>query len=75
MLITGGSGSRKINVLLNLIYHQEKDDDYIINKIYLYAKDKNESNYQSLIRKREKVILKHFNDAKPFIEYLLNYLY
>lgn len=34
-LITGGSGSGKTNVLLNLIYYREDDD--IINKIYLYA--------------------------------------
>ena len=35
ILITGSSGSGKTNVLLNLIYYREDDD--IINKIYLYA--------------------------------------
>ena len=34
ILITGGSGSRKTNTLLNLINEQED-----IDKIYLYAKD------------------------------------
>ena len=42
ILIIGGSGSRKTNVLLNLIKHQRRD----INKIYLYAKEPFESKYQ-----------------------------
>ena len=37
MLIIGGSGSEKKNVLLNLII--EQDTDNLIDKIYLYAKD------------------------------------
>ena len=41
-----------------------------INKIYLYAKDPYEAKYQLLIKKREITGLKHFNDAKFFIEYL-----
>ena len=69
ILIIGGSRSGKTNVLLSLICHQEKDDDGIINTIYLYVKDKYASNYQSLISKRESGILKHFNDGKPFIEH------
>ena len=40
-IIIGGSGSGKINALLNLI-KQQNDDDYIINKIYLYVNDPNE---------------------------------
>ena len=48
ILITGGSGSGKTNVLLNLI---EKQPD--IDKIYLYAKDPYEAKYQYLINKRE----------------------
>ena len=34
IIIVGGSGSGKINALLNLI-KQQNDDDYIIDKIYL----------------------------------------
>ena len=34
MLIIGGSGSGKVNALLNLISHQPD-----IDKIYLYARD------------------------------------
>ena len=41
ILIIGGSGSGKTNALLNLI--REKDNDMLIDKIYLYAKDLNES--------------------------------
>ena len=41
MLIIGGSGSRKRNLLLNLIENQQD-----IDKIYLYAKDPYESKYQ-----------------------------
>ena len=40
MLIIGGFGSGKTNVLLNLI--EEQDSDEIIDKIDLYAKDINE---------------------------------
>ena len=50
ILIIGGSGSGKTNVLLNLI---EKQSD--IDKIYLYAKDPYEAKYQYLINIREKV--------------------
>ena len=39
MLITGGSGSGKTNALLNLI--KEQDNNNIIDKMYLYAKDLN----------------------------------
>ena len=48
---SGGSGSRKTNVLLNLIKHQRPDFD----KIYLYVKDPFRSKYQLLINGREKV--------------------
>ena len=59
ILIIGGSGSGKINVLLNLINNQSD-----INKIYLHAKGPYEEKYQYLINKCEKVGLKHFNDPK-----------
>ena len=64
ILIIGGSGSGKANVLLNLIENQSD-----IDKIYLYAKDPNESKCQYLINKREVVRINHFNDPKAFIEY------
>ena len=44
MLITGCSGSRKKNSLLNLI--KEKNSNHLIDKIYFYAKDLNEPKYQ-----------------------------
>ena len=61
ILIIGGSGSGKTNLLLNLIENQPN-----IDKIYLYAKDPYEAKYQCLINKRENVEIYHFND---FIEY------
>ena len=64
ILIIGGSGSGKTNVLLNLI---EKQPD--IDKRYLYAKDPYKAKYQYLINIHEKVGLKRFNDLKAFIEY------
>ena len=64
ILIVGGSGSGKTNVLLNLIENQPD-----IDKIYLYAKDLHEAKYQYLINKREGVGIDHFNDPKAFIEY------
>ena len=65
ILLTGGSGSGKTNVLLNLIENQPD-----INKIYLYAEDPYEAKYEYLINKREGVGINHFNDPKGFIEYL-----
>ena len=47
ILIIGGSGSGKRNSLCNLINHQQD-----INKVYLYAKDLHEPNYQFLIKKQ-----------------------
>ena len=64
ILIVGSSGSGKTNALLNLIDNQPD-----IDKIYLYAKDPYEDKYQFLIKKRESIGLKHFNDPKAFIEY------
>ena len=55
ILIIGGSGSGKTNLLLNLIENQPD-----IDKIYLYAND---------LYKRECVGINHFNDSKAFIEY------
>ena len=40
-----------------------------IEKMYLYAKDLLESEYEYLIRNRENTGIKHLNDSKAFIEY------
>ena len=63
ILIIGGSGSGKPNILFNLI-NKQKD----IDKIYLYAKDLNEPKYEYLIKNRENAGIKHLNDSKAFIE-------
>ena len=47
-LIIGGTGSGKINTLLNSINNQLD-----IDKIYLYAEDPYEDNYQFLIKKKK----------------------
>ena len=66
MLIIGPSGSGKTNTLLNL---KQQDNNNLIDKIYLYAKDLSEPKYQFLIRKREDAGIKNVNDPSPFIEY------
>ena len=48
ILIIGGSGSGKTNVLLNLMNNQPD-----IDQIYLNAKDPFEAKYQFLINKKE----------------------
>ena len=53
-LISGPSGSGKTNYLLNSI----QKDNYIIDKIYLYAKDLEGPKYQFLINKREQAGIK-----------------
>ena len=57
ILIIGGSGSGKTNLLLNLIENQPD-----IDKIYLYAKDPYESKYQNLINKGDGIGINHFNN-------------
>ena len=64
ILIIGGSGTGKTNVLLNLINNKQD-----IDKIYPYAKDSYEDKYQYLINKRESAGLKHLNNSKAFVEY------
>ena len=64
ILIIEGSVSWKINSLFNLINHQP-----YIHKIYLYAKDLNQGKHQFLIKKREDIRAKHFDDSKTFTEY------
>ena len=46
-LVIGDSGSGKTNSLLNLIRQQENDE--LIGKIYLYAKDLNEQTNKQTI--------------------------
>ena len=65
IVIIGGSGSGKSNVLLNLIKHQQPD----IDKIYLYVKGALESKYQLFINGREKVGIKNLKNPKAFIDY------
>ena len=60
-LIIGGSG--KTNALLNLV--KEQDD---IDKIYLYAKDLSETEYEFLIKNCKNVGIKHLNNPNAFIE-------
>ena len=64
ILVIGSSGSGKTNALLNLIDNQPD-----IDKIYLYAKDPYEANYQYLTNIPEKVGIDHFDDPEAFIEY------
>ena len=54
-----------IDALLNLI----QQDNNVIDKIYLYAKDLDEPEYQFLIKKRENAGIKHLNDPTAIIEY------
>ena len=64
ILIMGGSGSGKTNLLFNLISQQPD-----IYKICVEAKDLYEAKYQFSINKKESAGLKHLNDSKAFIEY------
>ena len=66
MLIIVTSGSGKTNALLNLI---QQDNNNLIEKIYLYAKDLSEPKYQFLIKKREDAGIKNLNDPSAFTEY------
>ena len=62
-MVIAGSGSEKINALLNLI--KEQDD---IEKNYLSAKYLSKRKYEFLIKKRKNAGIKHFNDPNVFIE-------
>ena len=63
ILIIGGSGSGKTNVLLNLINEQ-----YDIDKIYVYAKDLSEPKHEFLIKKPKNAGAKHLNDLNTYIQ-------
>ena len=62
ILIFRGSGPGKTNALLNLI-NEEGD----IDKIYLYAKDLCEPNYEYLIKNRKNAGIKHLNDSNVLL--------
>ena len=49
--------------MLNLIYEQNN-----VDKIYLYGKDLRKPKYEILIKNRENVGIKHFNDPDSFID-------
>ena len=55
--------SVKTNSLSNLI-----NDPLDIDEKYLYSKDPYEAKYQCLIKKREKVGLRHYDNPKAFFE-------
>ena len=63
ILIIGGSGLGKTNILLNLINEQHD-----IDTIYLYARDLNEPKYKILIKKCKDPGIKHLNGSNAFIE-------
>ena len=65
ILIIGGSGSGKTNLLLNLVKHLQID----IGKIYLYVKNPFESKYQLRINGRENVGIKQIKNPVSFIDY------
>ena len=62
-MMVGGSGLGKTNALLNLINEQ-----YDIDKIYLYAKDLSKPKYEYLIKKPENAGIRHLNDPNAFIK-------
>ena len=64
IITIGDSGSGKTNTLLNLIKEQ---DYHVIDKIYLFAKDLSEPNYEYLIKKHEDAGIKHVNNPNAFI--------
>ena len=68
MSIIRPSGSGKTNALLNLI-QKKQDNDSLIDKIYLYAKDLSEPKYYFFYKKREDAGIKNLNDLSAFIEY------
>ena len=66
ILTNGGSGSGKTKTLLNL---KKELDKHVIDKIYLYARDLNEPKCEYLIKKRENVGIRYYNDLTAFFEY------
>ena len=58
-------GVEKLTIYLKKIQRSNS----IIDKIYLYVKDLEETKYQFLINKREQSGVKNLNDPIAFIEY------
>ena len=54
---------------MTILFTKEQDNDNLIDKIYLYAKDLNEPRYQFLIKRCEDVGIKHLNAPQAIIEY------
>ena len=63
ILIIGGLGSGKSNVLLELIKQQQTD----IDKVYLNVKHPIKLKYQLIIKKREEVEIKNIKHPKAFL--------
>ena len=56
--------------ILNLLQSNNIfQQDNIIDKVYLYAKDLEEPKYQFLIKKREQAGIKNLNDPTAFIKH------
>ena len=68
ILIVGGSGSGKANVLLSLIKHQRSN----IYKISLYIVDQFELKYQLLVNGIEKVGFKTLKKSKSIHQLFTN---
>ena len=69
ILIIRGSGSGKINALLNLIKQQEDDGYSVIDNSTFYVKDPNEPKNYNLINKPEKTGFGNLHDLRALIEY------
>ena len=72
VLVVGPSGTGKTNTLSNLIQQDNNnriDNNNLIDKICLYAKDLEEPKHQLLIKKRENAGMKNLNDSNAFIVY------
>ena len=65
ILIIGGSGSGKTNMLLNLTKHQRPN----IDKIYLHVEDPFVSKYQLLVNWIENVGIKTLKNPKTCIDF------
>ena len=63
IMIIGGSGSGKANILLNLINEQSD-----IDKIYLHANNLSEPKYEHLIKKRKNAGIKHLSYSNVLVE-------
>ena len=64
ILIIGGSGSGKTNILFNLTKQQDN-----IENNYLSTKELNEPKYDFLIKMHENVGIQYCNNPNTFIEY------